>query len=379
MQSLTGMTPEELSSRLAAMGQPAWRTRQVFTWVHARLVTGFDGMTDLPAALRKSLAEEMIFTVPEVRERAQSPDGARRLLLELRDGLPVEAVLIPGSKRITACLSSQIGCPLRCSICRTGLAGFRRNLSSDEIVAQFQALQRDCSPDRISNAVFMGMGEPLLNFAAVRDAMAVLTSPWGVGMGTRHITVSTVGIPAGIDKLAQLPGQTGLAVSLHSAVEATRLLLVPASREWGLRELHSAIRRYSSSVNRSVTLEYCLVEGVNDSTGERDALTRFARGLDCKVNIIAYNEIEGLKWKRPTTAALRRFVSELRSAGVNAFERQSRGGSVQGACGQLGGPLLAAPQGTKERSAPTERPERSSSPARSLPRGIHSGAKKTST
>jgi 23S rRNA (adenine2503-C2)-methyltransferase len=333
-----------LEELLVSLGFPAYRGRQVFSWLHGKLAVSFDAMTDLPLQLRQDLSRISSITVPQVLEESPSGDGATKFLLGLADGLAIETVLIPGEDRVTACLSTQVGCPLGCLFCMTGRAGFRRNLAPDEIVAQFQCLQRK-APDRIGNVVFMGMGEPLLNFAAVEAAIGVFTSRGGAGIGTRHITISTVGIPQGIRRLEALPGQIGLAVSLHSAIQETRARIVPAAAKWRLPELREALEHYSKAVNRSVTLEFCLLAGVNDSPREADALRSFTRGLECKINLMSWNEIPGMPWKRPTEESLLAFGRRISHNGPAVTIRRSRGSDVCGACGQLGASLLATDRG----------------------------------
>jgi 23S rRNA (adenine2503-C2)-methyltransferase len=341
---LTGMPLPGLVGFMEDLGFPAYRGRQVFAWLHGKLATSFDSMTDLPASLRSELSECCALTVPQVRESLGDVDGTVKLLLGLADGLAVESVLIPGDGRLTACLSTQVGCPLGCRFCMTGKAGYRRNLRADEIVAQLHSLQRR-SGARVSNVVYMGMGEPLLNFEALADSIFVFTERSGAGIGTRHMTVSTVGIPAGMARLERLPGQVGLALSLHSAVQSTRERLVPAAARWRLPEVRSALEHYSKAVNRSVTIEYCLIAGVNDSRAEADALREFTRGLDCKVNLMAWNTIQGLPWRRPSDEALAGFAARLSAKGPAVTVRKSRGSSISGACGQLGASLLGGASG----------------------------------
>lgn len=353
--SLTGMPLPRLEKMLRQLGFPAYRGRQIFSWLHGKLAVSFDEMTDLPLALREELACSGSMTVPAIREKRTAADGTVKLLFGLADGLVVESVLIPGDDRLTACLSTQVGCPLGCLFCMTGRAGYRRNLGSGEIVAQLESLQR-AEESRITNVVFMGMGEPLLNFEALVDAIDVITSRSGAGIGTRHITVSTVGIPEGIRKLEALPGQIGLAVSLHSAVQETRLRMIPAAAKWLLPELREALEHYSKAVNRTVTLEYCLMAGVNDSEAEARALKVFTRGLDCKVNLMAWNTIPGLPWKRPTEEALRDFSGRIAHNGPPVILRKSRGAEIGGACGQLGASLL---EGGAGRVSGNERKKRS--------------------
>lgn len=339
------MTFAGLGEWLAGMELPSWRTGQVFGWIHRRLSGSFREMSDLPSTLRESLSEAAYIWNPEPVLRADSPDGASKFVFPLRDGLSVESVLLPGPGRITACLSSQVGCPVGCAFCMTGRAGFRRNLSAGEITGQFDALRR-LSGDRVTNVVYMGMGEPLLNLHAVMDSLTIITDPRGAGLGTRHATISTVGVPEGIAKLAEHPGQAGLAISLHSAVQATRDRLIPAARRWGLREVRKAAIGYSSAKNRPVTFEFCLLQGINDTAEEARALGDYTRGVWCKINLIPCNEVEGAGFSRPPERRVKAFLDILTEMGREATVRKSLGSSAGGACGQLGASLGgAAPTG----------------------------------
>ncbi len=333
-----GMTFSGLGEWLGGLGLPPWRTGQIFGWIHRRLSGGFLDMSDLPSALRSSLSDAAYIWSPEPALRADSPDGASKFVFPLRDGLSVESVLLPVPGRITACLSSQVGCRVGCAFCMTGRTGFRRNLSAGEIAGQFNALRR-LSGGRVTNVVYMGMGEPLLNVQAVLDSLTIITDPRGAGIGTRHVTVSTVGVPEGMAKLAAHPGQAGLAVSLHSAVQATRDRLIPAARRWGLREVRKAAIGYSSAKNRPVTFEFCLLDGINDSPDEARALGDFTRGVWCKINLIPCNDVEGTGFSRPPERRMKAFLDILTEMGREATVRKSLGSSAGGACGQLGASL----------------------------------------
>lgn len=333
-----GMTFADLGAWLVSMGLPPWRTGQVFGWIHARLSGGFHEMSDLPVALRASLSEAAHLWRPEPVLSAGSDDGATKFVFPLRDGLTIESVLLPGPGRVTACVSSQVGCPVGCAFCMTGRTGFRRNLSAGEIAGQFNALRR-LSPGRVTNVVYMGMGEPLLNVRAVLDSLSIITDPHGAGIGTRHVTVSTVGVPEGIAKLASHPGQTGLAISLHSAVQATRERLIPVARQWSLREVRKAAIGYSNAKNRPVTFEFCLLDGINDSREEAAALGDFTRGVWCKINLIPCNEVTGTGFSRPPDRRVKAFLDILASTGREVMVRKSLGSSAGGACGQLGASL----------------------------------------
>ncbi|MFO7949677.1 MAG: 23S rRNA (adenine(2503)-C(2))-methyltransferase RlmN [Candidatus Fermentibacteraceae bacterium] len=320
-------------------GFRGFRGDQVFSWMHGRRVRSFAEMTNIAGDARRLLSEMERLTLPGEAGRLEASDGTVKLLLKMEDGAPVEAVMIPEPDRLTACLSVQVGCRMGCTFCQTGAAGFRRNLGADEVVAQLYALQ-EIADRRISNVVLMGMGEPLDNLPAVEDALSIITDDMGICIGARKITVSTVGIPEGIHRLQSLEGAFGLALSLHSALQETRERLVPAARRWRLDEVRSALLDYAREKGRRVTLEYCLIGGVNDSREEAEALARFASGLPCKINLIVYNPVEGLDWQRPSEEAVDSFAEYLYPRCPAVTVRRSRGREVAAACGQLGASLL---------------------------------------
>lgn len=333
---IAGMPFDEIEALMAELGQPAYRALQTAAWVHRRGARSFDSMTDLPAELRALLSGRADLSQPAVRDSRRSRDGTVKLLLEMGDGERIEAVAIPeGDHRLTACVSTQAGCPCGCVFCMTGRTGYRRNLDSAEIVCQISAAA-SAAGRPVTNVVFMGMGEPLLNLDEVARALSVITDRRCMGIGSRHVTVSTVGIPPAIDRLSGFPGQVGLALSLHSAVEQTRRRLVPYSRRWSLADVRESLVRYSRAVNRPVTLEYCLIGGVNDSRAEAEALSAFARGLRAKINLIGCNRVEGLPWRSPSPRAMRTFRDWVAERCPVVTLRASRGSDISAACGQLG-------------------------------------------
>lgn len=343
--NLTGMSPDSLSRWVTGeLGEKAFRARQIFSWIHSRGAESFHGMTDIPLTLRNTLSRCARLTVLETLETLRSRDGTRRFLLALDDGLAVESVLIPDLPRNTACLSTQVGCRMGCALCMTGRAGFRRNLLSHEIAGQFYAL-RKASGERISNLVLMGMGEPLDNLDQVLTALEIITHGSGPGLGQRKVTISTIGLPGGIPGLASMGRQYGLALSLHSAVQSTRDRLIPAGKSMGLSGLKRDLITWSSTVGRRVTLEYCLIAGINDSPAEAEALADFARGLPCKINLLLHNPVPGLDWKRPDEETVSAFMSYLYPRCPAVTLRKSRGGDIRGACGQLGASLLERESG----------------------------------
>lgn len=339
-RSLTGMPWEDLGEWVAAeLLERPFRVGQLFSWIHLRGAESFNEMTDIPKSLRQRLSECAVLTVLEIIDRAVGDDGTQRFLLRLPDGLVAESVLIPDPPRLTACLSTQVGCKMGCAFCMTGQVGFRRDLSSHEITAQLYAL-RKASPERISNVVLMGMGEPLDNLDQVLPALEVISHDSGICIGQRKITISTIGLPSGIERLAGLGRQYGLALSLHSAVATTREMLVPAASATSLHQLRQSLVEWTAAVGRRVTLEYCLIAGVNDSEREADSLADFAQGLPCKINLLVYNRVPGLPWRRPDERTVNTFMARLFPRCPAVTLRRSRGSDVQGACGQLGASVL---------------------------------------
>jgi 23S rRNA (adenine2503-C2)-methyltransferase len=328
-------------------GMKPYRARQLFSWIHLRRADSFDQMTDISLKTRERLAETCCITSLKVFDKITADDGTEKFAFGLEDGEKIESVLIPDPPRMTACISTQAGCRCACTFCQTGIGGFRRNLGADEIVAQLYGLQNGTT-ERITNVVLMGMGEPMDNFPAVSDALSIISDDRGICIGARKITVSTVGIPGGIGMLARLEGQYGLAVSLHSAVETTRRKLVPISRNLPLRKLRKDILDYVNRKGRRVTLEYCLIEGINDTPEEARALVEFAEGIECKINLLVYNPVEGVPHRRPDMETVNRFMHYLYPRCQAVTLRRSRGIDIAAACGQLGPSSGRADRGSKK-------------------------------
>jgi 23S rRNA (adenine2503-C2)-methyltransferase len=333
---ISGLPMESLQAWLVGtMLMRPYRARQLFRWIHLRRVLSFGEMTDIAVSARETFAETAELTVLTPSATLRAKDGTVKQTLRLADGAVIESVLIPDPPRLTACLSTQVGCRMGCAFCATGRMGFARNLGADEIVAQLYSLTGLAGADRITNIVLMGMGEPMDNFGPVSDALSIFSDDRGICIGSRKITVSTVGLPGGMDRLAALPGQYGLAVSLHSAVEATRRRLIPASIALPLATLRKELLRYTEDKGRRVTLEVCLIAGINDSIPEADALAAFARDLPCKINLLLYNPVPGLGFERPEDDAVKRFMGHLYPRCPAVTLRRSRGGDIAAACGQL--------------------------------------------
>jgi 23S rRNA (adenine2503-C2)-methyltransferase len=327
---------EALRARFAAAGVAPWRAEQVASWVYGRGIDDPLAMTDLPVALREQLAGGWRWRALEWDTRVQSADGTVKGRLRAADGARVEAVLIPEGERTTLCISTQVGCPLACSFCATGALGFTRNLTTGEILDQVCRMREALAPgQRLTNVVFMGMGEPLLNLPRVVDAVRMLLHPKGFGMGPRKVTVSTAGVVPRIgDLLRAVP--VNLAVSLHAADDDVRDVLVPLNRRFPLEALLGALRAAPEiTPRRPVFFEYTLIEGVNDSPAAAHRLAERIRGIPGKVNLIPLNPHPDTTHRPPSAEACSRFAGRLARRGVTVTLRRPRGADVDAACGQL--------------------------------------------
>ena len=343
-QSLFGLTRSRLGQALQDRGFPRYRADQIYGWIYQKHHRRPERMTNLPAPLREGLLETCDMELPRVAALLSTPDQlTHKFVLELADGARVECVSMRTEKRLTFCLSSQVGCALKCAFCATGLMGLRRNLRAHEIVAQV-LLMGDFHQwkDARFNLVFMGMGEPLANLEPVLDSIRILHDDRGLGLGARRVTVSTSGIVPGIRALAQEGLPLGLAVSLHATTDELRDRLVPLNQRWPLRELLAAARDYGRLTGRRVTLEYTLMAGVNDGAEDARRLAEIARSLPSKVNLIPYNPVPGLDWKRPTLESMEAFAHRLYPVAPAVTLRNTLGGEIWAACGQLGGLSPAA-------------------------------------
>ena len=378
--AIQSLSLTEIEAVLAERGQPKYRAQQVLRWLYEKRVTSFSEMTDLPAALRADLAEAFTFLRLESLRVLGSADTTRKYLFRLppvvraggnaqrpmSDASPrsvndapasldvgsstldvgrsdlIETVLIPASPalygeasdRRTLCVSTQVGCAYGCKFCASGLDGFSRNLSPGEIAGQLIEAER-LSGERVSNLVFMGMGEPLANFANLMRAIDIINSPWGIGLGARHITVSTSGLAPQIRQLADQPRQIRLAISLHGATDEVRSQIMPVNRKYPLAELIEACAYHTSRKKQHITFEYILIEGINDEPAHAADLARVAKLVRAKVNCIPYNKVEGLEWKRPDEARQDAFMSVLERARIPATIRREKGHDIAAACGQL--------------------------------------------
>jgi len=337
--SVFGLKREQLAEHLAHGGLPGYRATQVFTWLYRRHELDPRAMTDLPLGLRGGLREIVGLDLPRVAELHRSPDGStQKFVLELHDGARVECVAMRTANRMTLCLSSQVGCALKCSFCATGLMGLQRNLRPEEIVAQVLVMgEHHAWADDRFNLVFMGMGEPLANYASVLDAIRILHDPHGLNLGARRITVSTSGLVPQIRSLSGEGLALGLALSLHATTDDLRDELVPVNRRWPLGELLPAAREYGERTGRRVTLEYTMIADVNDRDEDADRLADVAQRMPSKINLIPYNPVPGIAYRRPSPASVESFARRLYPRAPAVMIRNTMGGEIWAACGQLGG------------------------------------------
>jgi 23S rRNA (adenine2503-C2)-methyltransferase len=340
------MTVRELEDRLEALGLPRWRAKPILQWIHRRGATSFDVMTDLALEDREKLAKEFRITETTVVERHPAPDGTVKFLVGLEGGDVVETVLIPEGLRRTICISTQVGCPMACVFCASGLGGLKRNLAAKEIVEQIMHAKTALGPDeRISNVVVMGIGEPLVNPANVFKALRILKASWGQGIGYNRITLSTVGVLGQIPELVRQKVTPNLALSLHAPNDAIRAKVVPTMKNVRLIDVIKAGQEYRRQTGKEVTFEYVLLDGVNDDRKHALELGKKLRGSKMKVNVIPFNRVAEVPYQAPSREKIDRFVEALGGCGVPVTVRKRKGDEVSGACGQLRARFSAAPKG----------------------------------
>ena len=339
--NLLGLDRSGLEGFFAELGEKPFRASQILKWVHARGVTNFDDMTDLSKALRAKLTDVCEVRVPEAVMDQTSSDGTRKWLLRLDGSNAIETVLIPEKNRATLCISSQVGCALECTFCSTGYQGFNRNLSTAEIIGQLwyvrRMLEQDGIGQDVTNVVFMGMGEPLLNFKNVLPASELMKDDHAYGLSKRRVTLSTSGVIPYLDRLTEV-SDISLAVSLHAPNDALRDELVPINKKYPIAELLAACRRYiADKPHRSITWEYVMLDGVNDSDEHARQLARLLKGIPSKVNLIPFNPFPEAPYERSSDERVRTFSHILSRAGLVSTTRKTRGDDIDGACGQLVG------------------------------------------
>ena len=366
LTDIKSLTREELETQFKTWEQPVYRVTQLLEWLYVRHVTSWDVMTNLPKKLRAQLAENYSLSSLELVRKQGSRDITQKFLWKLADGAFIESVLIPAnpalygeaSDRHTLCVSTQVGCAYGCKFCASGLDGWKRNLTPNEIVEQVLAIERwneeqskaDSRESRtatsgprpstldtrlINNLVIMGMGEPLANYENLLKALRILNAPWGGGIGARKITISTSGLVPQIRRLADEPEQFRLAISLHGATDVVRQRIMPVNRKYPLKELTAALEYYQGQKDRMITFEYILIAGVNDAIEQTQPLGALARHLRAKVNLIPYNTVEGLPWKRPTEEVCEAFLDALEKQKTPTTLRREKGHDIDAACGQL--------------------------------------------
>lgn len=334
LPDLVGMTRPELEAFFSGRGKERYRCVQVMKWIHRELAHSFDGMTDLSKALRRELASTARIVRPKVAASAGSEDGTRKFLLSLDDGLSIETVLIPGEDHDTLCVSTQVGCAMGCRICRTARMGFKRNLRAGEIVSQLLEVRRQVPESRITNVVFMGMGEPLANFQETMKAIAVFTHPNGPQISWRRLTVSTAGLVPRIRELAASM-RVKLAVSLNAVTDEQRSAIMPINKTYPIGELMAALKEYPLPRGNRITIEYVMIDGFNDSDSDARQLVRILNPIRAKVNLIPFNDKLAEDLRAPKPERVARFQEILMSKGLVAIVRKSRGQDILAACGQL--------------------------------------------
>ena len=359
---------------MAASGEPPYRAEQLLEAIYQHSATRWDEITTLPVALRKKLAADFTFHSLSLAARQGAQDTTQKFLWKLSDGALIESVLIPANPdlfgeagdRQTLCVSTQVGCAYGCRFCASGLEGWKRHLQPEEIVEQVLAVERwhrlsgpssgaanagGSSRRLINNLVIMGMGEPLANYDHLLKALTILNAPWGGQIGARKITISTSGLAPQIRRLAEEPRQFRLAVSLHGATDEIRSQIMPINRKYPLRDLTAACEYYNSRRGRTLTFEYILIAGLNDGAEQIKPLADLALKFDAKVNLIPYNEVSGLPWKRPDARAQEAFLAGLQARKVRVTLRREKGGDIDAACGQLR--LRSEAEGSAGSKAPT--------------------------
>jgi 23S rRNA (adenine2503-C2)-methyltransferase len=331
---ISSLTLPQLAAVLQEMGQPGFRAKQIFHWLHQKLAADFSAMTDQPKTLLARLAENWYIAAPQIERRQQAQDGTVKYLLRMADGNCIETVVMRYNYGNTVCVSTQVGCRMGCRFCASTQAGKVRDLEAGEIAAEVYTAQKDIG-ERISHVVLMGIGEPLDNYDNVLDFLSIISSPEGVNIGMRNISLSTCGLVPGIERLAQENLQLTLSVSLHAPNDEIRSGMMPVNDAYPMEVLLPAVRAYQEKTGRRVSFEYALVRGVNDSSACAKELARRIRGMGAHVNLIPINPVDGSPYSASDAENVRRFQSELTELGVNATVRRRLGSEISAACGQL--------------------------------------------
>lgn len=335
-QNFFGTTETDLKGFFSSWGVEPYRAQQVFTWVYHNNCRDFSEMSNISKSLRMKLSEHFYFSLPEIKYRTHSKDGSIKYLLELEDGEVVESVWMPSDSRKTLCLSTQVGCRLNCSFCLTASLGLKRNLTAGEIIGQHIAINQELEEkDQITNVVFMGMGEPLDNFRPVVDALRLMTSPEAMKLSTRKVTVSTSGLVEKIKAFQNEDIHINLAISLNASDNTTRDRLMPINKKYPIEKLIDCLKHYPLKPQRRHTIEYVLLEGINDSDEDAVRLVKLLRGVPCKINLISFNAFDSSEYRPPSRQRVLKFQNYLIEHNFSAFIRENRATDILGACGQL--------------------------------------------
>lgn len=336
-KNLFGFTMDKLTEEMLSIGEKKYRAVQLFSWIYVKKVYSFDEMTDISKSFRERLKEEYCLDIPNVYSEQRAKDGTIKLLLEMNDGAKVETVLMRYDYGNAICVSSEVGCSMGCAFCASGLLRKERGLKTEEMIGQVVAMNEllHKEGESVSHVVVMGTGEPFDNYDNVSDFLHILNDPKGLGMGARHLTVSTCGIVPGILRYGKEGMQVNLAISLHASNDETRKKLMPIDTHYPLDQLIEAVKTYISDSGRRVTFEYILIKGVNDSIENAKELSKLLRGMNCYVNLIPLNPVKEKPFERSETRVTKAFAEYLNGHGINCTIRKEWGTGIDAACGQL--------------------------------------------
>lgn len=334
--SITDMSLPELEALCTSMGEPTYRAKQILSWVYDKGATTFGQMSNLPKNFQKQLADQCQVFQTKVDTITQTENDTEKFLVHLHDENVIECVLLREGKRITACVSTQVGCAMACQFCASGLLGLERNLTAGEIVEEALHVKNHLLPDEhLTNIVFMGIGEPLANYDNVVKAIRIMNAEWGLGIGARHITISTVGIIDGIRRLAHEGLQVNLAISLHAPNDIIRSQIIPSNKKIGIKNILAAAREYFEVTGRDISFEYILIDGLNASKQNAESLSMLLKGIQCNINILPVNPVEEFDWRPPSQETIEIFRRTLEKHGLVATLRKKKGSPINAACGQL--------------------------------------------
>lgn len=334
--SIIDMSLPELEALCTSMGEPTYRAKQILSWVYDKGATTFDQMTNLPKNFQKQLADQYQIFQTKVDTITQTENDTEKFLVHLYDENVIECVLLREGKRITACVSTQVGCAMACQFCASGLLGLERNLTAGEIVEEALHVKNHLLPDEhLTNIVFMGIGEPLANYDNVVKAIRIMNAEWGLGIGARHITISTVGIIDGIRRLAHEGLQVNLAISLHAPNDIIRSQIIPSNKKIGIKNIVAAAREYFEVTGRDISFEYILIDGLNASKQNAESLSMLLKGIQCNINILPVNPVEEFDWRPPSQETIEIFRRTLEKHGLVVTIRKKKGSPINAACGQL--------------------------------------------